>query len=160
MKLEEAKEISGEFIREISDIVSSIKICGSIRREQPYPRDIDIVLIPENPLMFKVDFVKRFKKSIKQIGNKLIRLDYKGEQIDVYLANKQNFGTLKLIRTGSRFFNIKMCQRARRLGMKLSASDGIIKNGKIIASKTEEDIFNALDLKYIEPRKRDKYANI
>jgi len=37
----------------------------------------------------------------------------------------------------------------------LSAKRGVIKDGKVIASRTEEDIFKALELDFIEPEKRE-----
>jgi len=156
MELNKAKKIAGEFIQEISDLVSSVEVVGSVRREQPYPRDLDFVLIPENPLTFKVDFINRFKKSIKQIGNKLIRLSYKDQQIDCYVANKSTWETLKLIRTGSTNHNRKLCMKAINMNLKLKADGtGLIdKNGNIIAN-TEHSIIETLLGKYIEPYERD-----
>jgi DNA polymerase/3'-5' exonuclease PolX len=40
--------------------------------------------------------------------------------------------------------------------MKLAVSHGLEKDGKVIASRTEEDIFKALGLPWIEPTEREK----
>ena len=75
-------------------------------------------------------------------------------QVDVYIANKENYEPLLLIRTGSKEHNVKLTTKAISLGMKLTAN-GLIDNktGKIIAT-SEKDIFKALKMNYIEPEKR------
>lgn len=156
MKLEQANKIAGDFIQGISDLISSVEVCGSIRRQRPFPKDIDIVLIPKNSLTFKVDFIKRFKKSVKQVGDKLIRLEYKREQVDIYLANKKTFETLKLIRTGSMEHNIKLCTIAKNRNWHLYADGrGLYDENKNLISNTEKGILEALLNNYIEPEDRD-----
>jgi DNA polymerase/3'-5' exonuclease PolX len=39
--------------------------------------------------------------------------------------------------------------------MKLSSAKGLMKNAKVIASKTEEEIFKELGLDYIKPENRN-----
>jgi DNA polymerase/3'-5' exonuclease PolX len=41
------------------------------------------------------------------------------------------------------------------MGLMLSAAQGVIKDGKVIASRTEEEIFAALGLGYVEPKDRE-----
>jgi DNA polymerase/3'-5' exonuclease PolX len=41
------------------------------------------------------------------------------------------------------------------MNMMLSAKKGVIKNGKVIASRTEEEIFQALGMDFVEPEKRE-----
>jgi DNA polymerase (family 10) len=60
-----------------------------------------------------------------------------------------------LIRTGSKEHNIKLCQHAIDKGMKLSSEKGLMKDGKVIASKTEEEIFQGLGMDYVKPEERD-----
>ena len=81
------------------------------------------------------------------------RVVYKGEQIDLYFATPETWGTLVLIRTGSAEHNIKLSMIAQKKGLKLSHG-GLSKNGQVIAS-TEKEIFEALDLPYVEPEERE-----
>jgi DNA polymerase/3'-5' exonuclease PolX len=37
----------------------------------------------------------------------------------------------------------------------LSAKDGVVQEGRVIASETEEDIFKTLRLEYLPPEKRE-----
>jgi DNA polymerase (family 10) len=76
-------------------------------------------------------------------------------QVDFYAATEKTWGVLLLIRTGSTQHNIKLCSWAKSMGLMLSAKDGVIKNGKVIASQTEEDIFKALCMEYVPPEKRE-----
>ena len=41
--------------------------------------------------------------------------------LDIYVATPETWATLLLIRTGSRAHNIKLCARARAMGMRLHA---------------------------------------
>jgi len=38
----------------------------------------------------------------------------------------------------------------------LSAKQGVIKDGQVIASRTEEEIFKALDMNYVPPEDRER----
>jgi hypothetical protein len=62
-------------------------------------------------------------------------------------------GSALMYFTGSKEHNITLRRRAIDRGLKLSEY-GLFKGEKIIASKTEEEIYKQLDLPYIEPVKR------
>jgi len=76
-------------------------------------------------------------------------------QVDIYRATPKTWGVLTLIRTGSTQHNIKLCSWAKSMGLMLSAKDGVIKDGQVIASRTEEEIFKALCLEYVAPEQRE-----
>ena len=61
-----------------------------------------------------------------------------------------------LIRTGSKEHNVRLCARARSVGMKLHADgSGItLKDGVRHVPQSEEDIFAALGLPYEKPEER------
>ncbi len=139
MKLEEANAIAKELIMGSGMLASHFRqwtICGSIRRNKPDIKDIDIVAIPKpeatysfgepelNATISRLDpegrnaspDVKRFL-----LGPKIKRFLYKGIIIDIYLATEETFSTLCLIRTGSTEHNISLTTLARSNGMKLFA---------------------------------------
>jgi len=162
LKLEIAKKIADSIIEEIKHLCEKIEVVGSIRRGKLEVADIDIVLIPQ-PWMWNT-IIQTLKTCIPAIvvetGQELARLKFKlpdlGEvQLDIYRARPETWGILTLIRTGSTEHNIKLCSRAKAKGMTLSAKQGLIKDGKVIASRTEEDIFKALDMNFIEPENRE-----
>jgi len=153
MKLQQAETIAKNFLSEIKEFCERIEIVGSIRRKKPEVNDIDIVLIPRQ----REHLIQRIRKisRVEVQGKKLIRTEYSNVQIDAYFATEETWGILLLVRTGSKEHNIKLCQHAINKGMKLSSEKGLMKDGKVIASKTEEEVFQALGMDYVEPGERD-----
>jgi len=153
MKLQQAETISKNFLSEIKEFCERIEIAGSIRRKKPEVNDIDIVLIPRQ----REHLIQRIRKisRVEVQGKKLIRTEYSNMQIDVYFATEETWGILLLVRTGSKEHNIKLCQHAINKGMKLSSEKGLMKDGKVIASKTEEEVFKGLEMGYVKPEDRN-----
>ena len=155
MQLNEAKKRGMQIYKQISPYVKRGRLVGSIRRNKTFVGDIDIVieLKPNNLDQLKNSLMGLGELRLK--GDKLIRFITKDNtQVDIYIATKENYEPLLLIRTGSKEHNIKLTTRALSMNMQLMAN-GLIdkKTGKIIAT-SERDIFKALKMSYIEPEKR------
>jgi len=152
MKLDEARTIAQNFVLGIFDHVEVVEIVGSIRRQKPEVNDIDLVVIPKESFWTKV---KEF--NLKRSGKKIIELDLNGIQVDIYIATKENFEVLRLIRTGSAEHNIKLCMEARKKGWKMYANGQGLEtnNGWVVG---EEAILKELCGKYIEPQNREVNA--
>lgn len=178
MNLSEASSIANEVIEKLSGCFVKFMVCGSIRREKPEVKDIDIVAIVKQDQPFgeltlshwmqKLDpeGAKQAKTMGKQgstryvDGNDIKRFHYRGMMIDIYVAQPDEFETLCLIRTGSTEFNKRLTTLARGNGMKLFASgkglcvvDWQENPIKVIAS-TEHDIMMKLLGRYVEPKDR------
>ncbi len=169
MKLAEAEKYAEQILTCIGPLVSRAAVVGSVRRRRPQVRDIDLVVIPKQLQVgvFNVDpdsswnsiynrLISRLKmKKIKK-GPELMTLGFPNVDltVDIYRARPETWGVLLLIRTGSIDHNIKLCSRAKRRGMMLSAKRGLIKDGNVVANKEEQDIFQALDMRYIPPERR------
>lgn len=165
MKLEEAEVLAQRVIDSISHLCdpNKIQVAGSIRRKRPEPKDIDIVLIPQSWMWSAI--AQRLKENmpacIEVGGPELVRLHVfdaligESVQVDLYRARPETWGTLLLIRTGSVEHNIMMCSRAQTMGLMLSAKKGVIRSGEVIAGATEESIFAALKMKFVEPEDRE-----
>jgi DNA polymerase (family 10) len=163
MKLEEAEKLANQIVCGIKHLCDPerIMVVGSIRRRRPEVKDIDIVLIPQ-PWMWNtiIQTLKtNWQAEVVEAGQELARLKIPtgatSVQVDIYRARPETWGVMLLIRTGSIQHNIKLCSRARAMNMMLSAKKGVIKDGKIIASRTEEEIFKALGMDFVEPEKRE-----
>lgn len=154
MKLKEAQAIANEVSRKLSPYCERIETAGSIRRQKPEVRDIDIVLVPSKLWDLNQAILNLGPSHVA--GEKLKRVNYNGKQIDIYYATENTWVTLLLIRTGSTENNIRLCKRARSLGMKLKANgDGIIgKDGQLIKIESEEQIYSILKLPYQKPGER------
>lgn len=141
-----------------------IAIAGSIRRQRDDVGDIDLVVADiseENPWVRS------------QVSRALMELGYAqtkdGERIasftregkcglDLYFATADTWGITLLVRTGSAAHNIKLTQVAAQMlpARKLAVSRGILDSaGNVIASRTEEEIFGALGLGWLDPELRE-----
>ncbi|MHA1860101.1 MAG: hypothetical protein ACTSVF_03260, partial [Candidatus Asgardarchaeia archaeon] len=84
---------------------------------------------------------------------KYCQLVVDGIRVDLYIASESNWGSILLQRTGPWQFNERIAKRALRMGMRWTAK-GILCNGKIIAGRSEEEIFKVLKLRWIPPEER------
>jgi DNA polymerase/3'-5' exonuclease PolX len=150
MKLEEAKQKAVNMLDYLKPYVKRIEVVGSIRRECEDVNDIDIILIPNEK--FTMDFVNSLNPIKK--GEKLIMFELQSIQYDLYICNEENWEVIKLIRTGSKEHNKKLCFFAIKKGMSLKAGgEGLVKSS-IVISNTERGILENLLNKYIEPKGR------
>ncbi len=164
MELEKARAIAEKLKSLLEPACEKVAIAGSIRRQRPFVRDVDIVLIPSNQgqLLYQLQQLGRIKSG----KGKLIRIEpcKYGIPLDVYVATPETWATLLLIRTGSKASNIRLCILARDKGMKLHAdgsglfrieAQGCEGIEVRIAGETEESIFQALGVPYKKPWERE-----
>ena len=180
MKLEDAKRDAAWILSKFDFLCEKFMVVGSIRRQRPEVNDIDIVVIPRCP---REDNWNKIAKAVNRAmgmaqvkkGPKLMTYaNYRVTSgllgrprdpeytVDIYYATPETWGILVLIRTGSKEHNMKLCSLAISKGMKLSAAEGVLKPlesspsmMKTVASKTEEDIFTALELPFVNPKDRE-----
>ncbi len=154
MKLEKAQAIAKEVIERLSPYCKRIVVAGSVRRQKPNVRDIDILLVPFDPWNLTHEIMGLGQSIV--YGDKLKRINYNGTQIDIYYASEKTFATLLLIRTGSVQNNIRLASLAKKRGWHLAASgDGLFdEKGERIAGDSEESIYAALGLPYQRPEER------
>jgi DNA polymerase/3'-5' exonuclease PolX len=167
MELKTAQTIAETVKTLLTPCCERIEVAGSIRRQRPFVHDIDIVLIPAN--QGQLAYALQSLGTMKAKGQKIIRIDPSryGVALDIYVAAPQTWATLLLIRTGSKNHNIRLCTLAKRNGMTLKADgSGLFKiapnqteyenaEDERVAGDTEESIFKALGLAYVEPEKRE-----
>lgn len=165
MDLVNAKQLANILVDELRPYCDLVEIAGSIRRGKPQVKDIDIVAIPNDIKMITAglfdtrglvdSLADPLSRANRTNGLKRASFTHKGAPIDIYWATPETWSTLLLIRTGSKEHNIKLCNIAKSKGMHLHASgDGLFSNGTRIAGDTEESIFEALGIPYLEPQSR------
>jgi DNA polymerase (family X) len=174
LTLELANKTAHAIVAALTDVCEQIEIVGSIRRKRPYVHDIDLVVIPryeerQTHSLFPTnvstclleeriaELVLAGRIKLKSSGNKMKRFQVGSEiLVDIYVASRENWSALCLIRTGSKSHNIYLCNLARTLGMQLKADgSGLFRNGTMIARDSEESIFSALGLSYVPPEARE-----
>jgi DNA polymerase (family 10) len=158
MDLETARRLASEVIDKLRPYCKPERCreVGSVRRGKPLCRDVDIVLIPAEHCQGRLAMALRGLGEAIKSGPLIHSCRYRGQQVDIYVATEETWWTLLLIRTGSKEHNVRLCARARSVGMKLHADgSGItLKDGVRQVPQSEEDIFAALGLPYEPPEKR------
>lgn len=154
MRLAEAERIAKEIIAKLSPYCAQIQIAGSIRRRKPFPRDIDLVIVPSDRWNLDGELIKMGK--YKMSGMKITRVEMDSIPLDIYFATEETWATLLLIRTGSAQNNIRLASLAKKRGWHLSASGAGLFNekGERVAGDSEESIYETLGLPYQEPWER------
>jgi DNA polymerase (family 10) len=166
---DEADRMSA-YIREAGDAVESITPAGSFRRGRETIGDLDLVvtLRPGQDKQNDVDAVAehilkypRIEETLAHGENKVSVLLENGMQVDVRLLQKNCFGAALLYFTGSKEHNVVLRGRANDMGWTLNEyALTTIKAGKVVAGKTEEEIYSKLKLAYIEPELRENTGEI
>jgi DNA polymerase (family 10) len=158
LELEFAKKAAADLMAELAPCSTSIEVVGSIRRQCPEVKDIDLVLIPKNQGLLDT---KLREMGCQFGGPKIRRLVYKGAVVDIYIATPETWATILLIRTGSTRHNVWMCARAKAQGLQLKADGQGLMDYSVpfsprrVAGDSEEDIFKALGIPYREPWERE-----
>lgn len=169
MELEKAEEIAHDFIKETLPYCDRIGIAGSIRRKKPEVRDIEIVAIPKIEIrqgMFDkienrhIGFIKALMrypiiKGSPETG-KYIQLQLPGIKLDLFLATPLNWGYIFAIRTGGAEFSrlVLACGWVRTGYKGINGMLENVKTGEKIIIKEEIDLFNLINIKYVEPKNR------
>ena len=98
----------------LGSFIDNLYLAGSARRgKKENLHDLDIVDVGERipPIPGHAAFVK---------GKDIVRLTIKGEQVDIYRTDPENFGAMLLFLTGPQEYNIIMRAKAKRKGMLLN----------------------------------------
>jgi DNA polymerase/3'-5' exonuclease PolX len=139
-----------------------ISVAGSIRREVPLIGDIDFVVIGDLEPFIDVLLKKKYVVEILQHGESkfsaICKLDDSYRIIDIVSTTPESYHFAMLYMTGSASENIIMRNAAKRLGYLLN-QDGLYdakSRKEITGLKSEEDIYNFLELEYREPRDRKR----
>jgi DNA polymerase (family 10) len=162
----EVEPLAFKILSTIEPYCTRVEVAGSIRRRRPTVNDIDLVIQPKPQSWLKI--IKAIRREFDAItekqGQKLATLylpfaSKQGQgllQVDLYRASRSTWGILLLVRTGSAEHNVYLAKLAIRKGYRLAYSRGLLnERGEIIASETERDVFQALELDYIPPEERE-----
>ena len=159
--LDIAEQITGK-LKKFKE-VNKIEVAGSLRRMKETIGDIDILITSKNPGKVMDFFTKM--NDVEQILAKgptksSVRLR-EGLQADLRVLPEKIYGAALLYFTGSKQHNIVLRKIAIKKGMKLSEY-GVFnkKTNKLLAGKTEEECYNKLGLKYVEPEIREDEGEI
>lgn len=141
--------------------VDQIIHCGSLRRMQETVGDIDILVTSKRPSAVMNVFTKfPGSKRVLAKGESRSSIILENDmQCDVRVVAPEEFGSAAHYFTGSKMHNIKIRETALKMGLKVSEY-GVFKGKKRIAGKTEDEVFKAIGLPFIEPELREDRGEI
>ena len=151
-----------DYLKKNRDVLN-ISIAGSLRRMKETIGDIDILVSSLNPDSIMDDFVKY--PDVKEIlvkGSKKTSVILRdGIQVDVRIVKPESFGAALQYFTGSKEHNIQIRNIAVKMGLKINEY-GVFKKEteEYIAGRTEEEVYKAIGLDYIEPELRENRGEI
>ncbi len=143
--------------------VEKIDVLGSLRRRVATVGDIDIAVATNKPKEIIERFVKypNIQKVIEKGDVTSSILLPNNVQVDILVMNPESYGNALQHFTGSKNHNIALREYSKKLGYSMS-EHGIkdIKTGKMVGIKTEKELYEFLDLKYVEPELREGAGEI
>jgi DNA polymerase (family 10) len=144
-----------------SSLFDRVEIAGSTRRMKETVGDLDILTTSSKPEGC-MDFFTKLKE-VKEVIVKgdtktSVKLDI-GLNCDIRIVKDDSFGAAMQYFTGNKDHNIKLRKIAISKGYKLNEY-GVFRGNKIIARKTEKDVYAALGLKEMEPELRENMGEI
>jgi DNA polymerase (family 10) len=141
--------------------VSEIAVAGSYRRRKETVGDLDIVVVTARG----PEIIERFV-SYEDVVQVLARGPTRssvvlrnGVQVDLRAVSAANYGAALMYFTGSKTHNIALRGIAAARGLKLNEY-GLFDGTHRIAARTEEEIYGAFGLPYIEPELREGHGEI
>lgn len=152
------------FNTKLDDILDGIDfmICGSYRRGLESSQDVDLLV--KNTKKSTIDKVVNILKKHKLIIDDLVKgqskysgivqLD-KARQLDILVIDKESWHYSTLYFTGSFELNIKMRDIARDKDLRLNEYELHDEKGKSFKVESEREIFELLDMDYLEPNQRN-----
>jgi DNA polymerase (family X) len=157
----------GEATRVLDGIMAALAVlpglknlgpAGSLRRFCETIGDIDIMGTADDPEAIVEAFVSLpgTRLVLAKGSTKASVLVSSGLQVDLRIVEHEAFGSLLQHFTGSKQHNVKLRERARRLGLSLSEY-GIteIDTGRLEKFQTEEAFYQRQGLQYIPPELRE-----
>ena len=141
--------------------IKTITAAGSFRRCQDTVGDLDILAVTTNGSK-AIEYFVKYSAAIKVMSQgeaKATIILRSGLQVDLRIIEAQSFGAALQYFTGSKAHNIATRTIAVNKNLKLNEY-GVFKQDKVIASKTEAEVYKAIDLDYIPPELRENRGEI
>ena len=181
--IEDYRRISGRFLIDEADRTASqlaahlkhvkgieaITPAGSLRRGRETVGDLDVLITGpacdnDQQRAALIDEIVKFPGIDQVLGKGNNKVSFKlrsGLQVDVRTLSPDSYGAGLQYFTGSKNHSVALRQRALKMGLTLNEY-GLtrLKDNKVVASKTEEDIYGKLKLDWIPPELRENTGEI
>ncbi|MBA7704856.1 hypothetical protein ES703_113678 [subsurface metagenome] len=171
MELNKARKIAETLKELLEGSCERIDIAGSIRRRKPEVGDIELLCIPK--FVDGEDVLDRELKNMVFLGILALRLSKLGRRtygpknklmvyvpsgigVDIFSTTEEYWPVALVVRTGGKETNIRISMAAQEKGYQFHAygSGFSTPNGEIVC-RSEREVFETVDLPYLEPWERD-----
>jgi len=158
-----AENVASEIVEYLKNNarIENVSPAGSLRRWKETIGDIDILTTGRNGARIIKTFIKfpkaeRVLAAGKTKGSIIVE---GGIQVDLRIVEPKSYGAALQYFTGSKAHNIKLRNIAKAKGLKLSEY-GVFRGKKMVAGKTEQDIYKLLGLAYVPPEMREDRSEV
>ncbi|HOK40960.1 MAG TPA: DNA polymerase/3'-5' exonuclease PolX [bacterium] len=160
----EAKEYAEKLVEflKTSKLVSKIEIAGSIRRYKETIKDIDILVCAKNYKKIN-NFISTYSDLAEITASGETKISFRlksGISVDIRIVKKDEFPFALHYFTGSKEHNTIIRQYAKKYNLKLNEYGLFTDKNEKIKCKDEKELFNKLNLEYIEPELRENRGEI
>lgn len=154
-------------IREIEERLKALKnvqkvvVAGSVRRRKETIGDVDILIISDKPGPV-MDYFVSMPGVVRVYAHGETKSAIKlksGLDVDLRVVPEESYGAALNYFTGSKDHNVALREIAAKKGLKLNEY-GLFREKKRIAGRSEEELYKALGLDYIEPEMRENTGEI
>jgi len=148
------------YIREIDGVKQAV-IAGSYRRQKETVGDLDILVTAKRGSDVMDRFVEydEVDDVVSKGDTRSTVILQSGFHVDLRVVAEVSYGAALFYFTGSKAHNIAVRKRAIDRGWKLNEY-GLFEDDERIAGKTEQDVYDKLDLPFIAPQLRENRGEI
>lgn len=151
-----------DYLKKCPDIKQADPL-GSLRRRVATVGDLDFAAASDSPEKAIEYFTKMpgVKEVISEGKDKVMLILNSGLHVDLLVGETETYGALLQHFTGSKHHNIHLREYAQKKGLSLS-EDGIkiVKDGKVIECKSEEQFYRFLGMQTPPPEIREDTGEI
>jgi len=170
LKRSKGRFLLGEILPKVKEVYQGLKTlkevekidpAGSVRRMKETIGDVDFLVISKNPQKV-MDFFVSLPGIVKIWGKGTTKSSVRtreGFDMDIRVVPARSYGSALQYFTGSKEHNIATRKIAMDRGLKLSEY-GLFRGLKMIAGKTEEEVYKALGMDWIPPELRENQGEI
>lgn len=163
-----AERIVGH-LRGVDGVVDAA-FAGSARRYRDDVGDLDVLVATDDPEPVTAAFLALddVASTSGSGGTKTSVTTHTGLQVDLRVVPPASFGAAMIYFTGSKAHNIRLRQRALERGWTLNeyalavhdpeVAEGEV--GDVVAAATEEEVYAALDLRWVTPERREDVGEV
>lgn len=141
--------------------VQQIDVAGSFRRKRETIGDIDLLVASSDPdVVMDALAVHDLVATVQQRGPTKMSVRLRnGLDLDLRVLDKESYGAGLVYFTGSKAHNIVLRRLAQARDLKINEY-GVFQGEKMIAGKTEKQVYATIDLPWIPPELREDRGEI